>query len=133
MSDGKFFLLVCIMTVLVIALGIGLWIGIPLARQAFAQPVPDPTYPAPVRPAHVTHTFSFLPGQYADLPNRRFRKIEVSSQFPIRVVSGNCHRSYTVEFYCDGPPADIFITDMRRQPLFSSPRANRVTVTATEY
>ncbi len=74
-----------------------------------------------------------MPGQYTDVHNASYRKIEVRSEFPIRVVTGACQQNYTVDFYCESTPADVFITDMRRQPIFATPQANPVTVSAIEY
>jgi len=80
-----------------------------------------------------TKTVSFMPGQAVNLPNRKFRKIEVRSEYPLRVLVGPCHSDYTVEFFCESEPADIFIVDTRRTPIFLTPRANNVTITATSY
>lgn len=103
------------------------------SRPAVAQA--QSTYsPAPLpAPQKLKQTIAFMPGQYLDVPNRRFRKVEIHSTFPIRVVSGACQQNYGVEFYCDGNPTDIFITDMRSRPIFSTPQANTITLTAVEY
>jgi hypothetical protein len=76
---------------------------------------------------------SFLPGQAHNFPNRRFRKVEIRSEYPIRVLTGRCHVDYTVEFFCDGDPGDIFIADTRKMPVFLTPRANSITVSVTSF
>lgn len=87
----------------------------------------------PKSPKQISHTVSFMPEQYVNIENRNFRKVEIHSQFPIRVASGDCHLDYGVEFVCDGDPADIFITDMRQRPIFTTPKGNLVTLTLIEY
>ena len=84
-------------------------------------------------PRTASKTISFMPGQATDIPNRIYRKVEVRAEYPLRVLSGQCQSDYTVQFFCDGDPADIFITDTRRMPLFLTPRANAVTITVTEF
>ena len=84
-------------------------------------------------PKTITHTFNLLPSQSTNLENRQFRKVEIRSEFPVQVLVGPCREAYTVDFFCDSAPADIFISDQRARPIFSSPQANPVTVTATEY
>lgn len=74
-----------------------------------------------------------MPSQYLDIPNRRFHKVEIHSTFPLRVVSGSCHLNYGVEFYCEGDPSDIFITDMRRPPIFRTPEGNAVSIRLIEF
>src|ERR1019366_1365828 len=71
-----------------------------------------------------TTTVSFMPAQAANFPNRKFRKVLIRSEYPVRILTGRCHSDYTVEFFCDGDPSDIFITDTRHRPVFSTPRAN---------
>ena len=88
---------------------------------------------APRGPRTASHTFNLMPGQAFSLPNNQFRKIEVRSDFPIRVYVGSCHSDYTVEWLCDGDPHDVFITDTRRTPLFMTPRANAVTISGREF
>jgi len=78
-------------------------------------------------------TVSFLPGQTADIKNQKFRKVLIRSEYPLRILTGHCHAEGTVEFFCDGNPGDIFITDTRRVPLIMTPRANSITITVTEF
>lgn len=82
-----------------------------------------------------THTamVSLLPGQYTSIPNRTYRKVLIRSDYPLRIVTGNCHENYTVQFFCEGDPGDIFLTDTRRVPIFATPRANSITITVTEF
>jgi hypothetical protein len=108
-------------------------------NDAPVAPVISIPRPAPAEaperpePRTISKTVAFMPGQYVDLPNRRFRKVEIHSTFPLRVVSGDCHENYSVEFICDADPSDIFITDMRRPPIFRAPQGNMVTITLTEF
>jgi hypothetical protein len=88
--------------------------------------------PDPIPEAH-SKTVSFMPGQATNIPNRKFRKVEVRSEYPLRVLTGRCHSDYTVEFFCSGDPADIFIADTRHKPIIMAPRANSVTITVTEF
>jgi len=93
-----------------------------------------PNEPVPVRvPIVRTRTFSFMPGQAVNLMNKQFRKVTIRSDYPLRVLSGPCHQDYTVQFFCDGDPADIFISDTRRMPVFMTPKANSVTITVVEF
>lgn len=74
-------------------------------------------------------SYSFLPGQSMNFPNRKYHRVEVRSTFPIRVLTGTCHEEYVVQFTCDSKPGDVFITDRRSKPLFGAPEANQVTIT----
>ncbi len=74
-------------------------------------------------------SYSFLPGQSMNFPNRKYHRVEVRSTFPIRVLTGPCHEEYVVQFTCDSKPGDVFITDRRSKPLFGTPEANQVTIT----
>jgi hypothetical protein len=74
-------------------------------------------------------SYSFLPGQSMNFPNRKYHRVEVRSTFPIRVLTGPCHEEYVVQFTCDSKPGDVFITDRRTKPLFGTPEANQVTIT----
>ena len=95
----------------------------PVERQAQTETAPE---------THTT-TISFMPAQTANFPNRGFRKVLIRSEYPLRILTGRCHSDYTVEFFCNGDPADIFITDTRRQPIFMTPRANSITITVTAF
>ena len=95
------------------------------------EPVPEIV--APRAPRTGTKTFSFMPGQTINVPNRFMRKIEIRSEYPLRVLTGKCHSDYTVEFFCEGEPGDVFISDVRRMPVFMTPRANSITITASEF
>jgi hypothetical protein len=77
----------------------------------------------------VVSSYSLLPGQSMNFSNRKYHRVEVRSTFPIRVLSGNCHEEYVVEFTCKSDPGDIFVTDRRSKPLFGTPQANQVTIT----
>lgn len=78
----------------------------------------------------VVQSYSFMPGQSMNFPNRKFKRIEVRSTFPVRVLSGSCHEEYVVQFFCSSDkPGDIFVTDRRSQPLFRTPQANEITIT----
>lgn len=143
-EDGSYFLkALCAFALAGIAIA-AVWIAIDVHRAA-AYPshtqVANATYPsaphvaapAPPKPLEITKTVAIMPTQYFDLPNHRFRKIEIHSTFPIRVLSGSCRLNYGVEFYCDSDPADVFITDMRKMPVFAAPQGNQIAITATEY
>jgi hypothetical protein len=92
-----------------------------------------PDLEPPKVPVSKSVTVSFMPGQAVDIPNRRFRKVEVHSEYPIRVLTGNCHVDYSVEFFCTGDPSDIFITDLRKMPVFLTPRGNLITMNFIEF
>ena len=78
----------------------------------------------------VVQSYSFLPGQSMNFPNRKFKRIEIRSTFPMRVLSGRCHEEYVVQFFCTSDqPGDIFVTDLRKPPLLGTPEANQVTIT----
>lgn len=87
----------------------------------------------PSAPREINRTVSFMPGQYSTIPNREFRKVEIHSEYPIRVANGSCHLDYGVEFFCKSDASDIFITDMRPRPIFTAPKGNLVTVTLIEF
>jgi hypothetical protein len=74
-----------------------------------------------------------LPGEAIKLPNTEFRKVLVRSEYPISVVVGNCHNQETVQWLCSIDPAEIFIADIRRKPLFMTPKANVVSVNEREF
>lgn len=107
----------------------------PSPTVANAEPLPDNrgTADAQSTPANRTKTVSLMPGQAFNVPNKQFRKIEVRSEYPLRVMTGPCHEDYTVEFFCQSDPADLFIADTRKPPLFLTPKANAVTIIATEF
>jgi hypothetical protein len=92
---------------------------------------------APIPAIHTPHvegkSVSLLPGQEYKLTNHSYGKIEVHSSYPIRIVNGDCHDEYAVQFKCEGRPSPVFITDLRHMPRFGTPRANPVTITATEF
>lgn len=103
---------------------------------------PDPCSPRgqsigmvcnPPKPEIRKGTIGMLPGQSTNLENKRYRKVLIQSQFPIRVMSGSCHSDYTVQFFCEGDPSDVFITDMRPHPIFHVSVSNPVSVTLTEF
>jgi hypothetical protein len=102
-----------------------------------AAPPPAPTYyiapQQPRRPVTGSKTVAFMPGEAVNFPNRQFRKVEIHSEYPLRILTGHCHQDFTVEFVCEGDPADVFIVDTRRRPIFMTPRANTVTITVTEF
>ncbi len=100
-------------------------------QRAVVAPVPR--YIEPRKPTSDTQSFAMMPSQTVNLPNRRFRKVEIHSTFPLRVLTGKCHEEYTVEFFCNDEPADIFIQDVRRVPIFRTPEGNTVTITGTEF
>lgn len=143
-EDGAYFLKALAVFALVGIAFAAVWIAIDVheadifqaasAQQATYPNKPSPTYePPPPKPAEISKTVAVMPGEYFDLPNHRFRKIEIHSTFPIRVLSGSCRLNYGVEFYCDSDPTDVFITDMRQRPVFSAPQGNQITITAIEY
>jgi hypothetical protein len=84
-------------------------------------------------PKSKSKTFSFMPSQTINAPNRTFRKVEIRSDYPLQILVGPCHNDYTVEFFCNSEPADIFIRDVRHYPVFLTPKANSVTITLTEF
>ncbi len=78
----------------------------------------------------VVQSYSFMPGQSMNFSNRKFKRIEIRSTFPMRVLSGQCHEEYVVQFFCrNDQPGDIFITDLRKRPLLGAPQANQITIT----
>lgn len=87
----------------------------------------------PVAPKAISKTVALMPGQSFNAPRGHFRKIEVRSDYPVEVASGPCHQTFTVDFFCDSDPADFFVRDTRRTPLFATPKANNVTVTVIEF
>ena len=77
-------------------------------------------------------SYSFMPGQSMNFTNRKFKRVEVRSTFPMRVLSGQCHEEYVVQFFCKSDqPGDIFVTDLRKKPLLGlgTPQANQITIT----
>lgn len=150
-EDGSYFLKSLVTFALVGIAFAAVWIAIdvheastyrqpsePAPATYTSQPTarPAPVYvppPPPPKPIEFTRTLAFMPGQYTNFKNQKFRKIEIHSTFPIRVVSGSCHVDYGVEFICNSDPSDLFITDMRPKPIFRTPQANDITITAAEF
>jgi hypothetical protein len=100
------------------------------ASDRAAQAAPTPVIHTP----HVEgKSVSLLPGQEYKLTNHSYGKIEVHSAYPIRIVNGDCHDEYAVQFKCEGRPSPVFITDLRHMPRFGTPRANPISITATEF
>lgn len=100
------------------------------------------TMPLTPRPQSITFLSKSLPltrgslrlsGQAMNFTNRQFRKVEIHSEYPLRILTGQCHQDYTVQFLCEGDPADLFIVDARLRPIFTTPRANQVTIIVTEF
>lgn len=133
MDDSSYFFKVLAVFASAAALILGMWVYFQSHRTAGYAGGQSAIYSPQQQPQTSVHTLAFMPGQYLDIPNRRFRKIEIHSTFPVRVISGACQQNYGVEFYCDSDPADIFITDMRQRPIFSAPQGNTVTITAQEF
>ena len=102
-----------------------------VASDRSAQAAPRPVIPR--SPQVEKKLVSLLPGQEYTLVNHSYGKIEVHSEYPIRIVNGDCHNDYAVQFNCEGQPATVFITDLRHVPLFGTPKANSITITATEF
>jgi hypothetical protein len=92
-----------------------------------------PEYAPPVRPQTDSEMMTLLPGQIGRMHNRQFRKVEIHSQYPIHVMTGGCESTYTVDYSCDGDPDDVVIQDLRRRPIFSTPRSNVVTFKFSAY
>lgn len=90
-------------------------------------------HPAPMQPQTESKVMTLLPGQLGRMHNREYRKIEIHSQYPIHVMSGNCESTYTVDYSCDGDPDDVVIQDLRRPPLFATPHSNVVAFKFTAY
>ncbi len=86
---------------------------------------------SPVLAAHKPRTVSYalMPGQSVNFSNRKYHRVEISSTFPLRVLTGPCHEEYVVQFSCDSQPGDVFVTDRRSKPLFGTPQANQITIT----
>jgi hypothetical protein len=78
-------------------------------------------------------TVALRPAETFNLANRNYRKIEVRSTFPIRIVSGKCHSDYTVDFLCEGIPSEIFISDARAPSASDSQPSNTVDVVGSEF
>jgi hypothetical protein len=116
-----------------------LYVSAPLVRSLMTPPDDDSgtvlanQSPAIAAPRVVSKTVSFMPGEAVNIPNSQFKKVEIHSQFPIRVLTGNCHVDYTVEFFCNQGPNEVFISDMRQKPIFTAPQGNFVSITFTEY
>lgn len=102
--------------------------GILIGSLVFPSNRMIPVMASPNSKANVV-SYSFLPGQSMNFPNRKYHRVEVHSTFPIRVLTGPCHEEYVVQFTCDSKPGDVFITDRRTKPLFGTPEANQVTIT----
>ncbi len=81
----------------------------------------------------VVKSYSLLPTQHLTLTNSSFRDITLQSEYPVSVIVGNCESNYTVQFHCSSDPHDIFITDKRPAPIFTTPRANSITVTLSAF
>lgn len=133
MDDSSYFFKVLAVFVSAAFIIFGLWAYFHASQGASSHAAPSAFYSTPPQSQTSVHTIAFMPGQYLDIANSRFRKVEIHSTFPIRVVSGTCQQNYGVEFFCDSDPTDIFITDMRPQPIFTTPQGNTVTITAQEY
>lgn len=98
-----------------------------------ADSAPSVNYLPQQKPAFDTRVIAFMPGQAMNFTNRQFRKVEIHSEYPLRILTGQCHQDYTVQFLCEGDPADLFIVDARLRPIFTTPRANQVTIIVTEF
>jgi len=144
MSELKSFLALC----MVVVLAFVLYVFAPTARQAVEtgwgtppQETISKTERIPGRartddvppPVTKTQTISLMPGQAFNGPNRNFRKVEIHSEYPLRIMIGPCHDDYAVQFFCDSEPSDLFVADTRKPPLFLTPKGNLVTITVTSY
>ena len=110
MSDGKLFLMVAGMTVLVIALIVGV--------ANFHAVVP----------AHLSA--DLMPGQGWTIRNSEYSDIEIHSEYPVSVQEGPCFvpRAAEIRFRCR-TTTDLQITDVRPALLIWA-KANHVTLTA---
>lgn len=95
-------------------------------------PHPETTY-YPRQPQIQTKTYSLLPGQTMTIENHDFRKVELQSQFPVQLVVGSCFANYTVMWKCNSEPTSVYVKDSRKMPLFTTPRANAITITFSEF
>jgi hypothetical protein len=83
-----------------------------------------------------THSkvYSLLPAETLNLANKEYRDVEIRSEYPVQFLAGpDCHNDYTVQWHCRmNEPNDLFIRDLRTRPVFTTPKANAITVTVTE-
>jgi hypothetical protein len=80
-----------------------------------------------------TKTYSLLPAKTLNIINRVSHEIDIRSEYPVQIAAGPCHADYTVQWHCSlGEPTDLFIRDLRTPPVFSTPRANVITITASQ-
>ena len=100
--------------------GIGLWLYWPSLNRRVAEAS---------EPESHTKSYSLLPTQSLTITNKDFRRIEVTSSYPVSVVMGSCHIYYTVQAFCNTDPADVFVTDARAKLALLAARANVVSVT----
>jgi len=89
-----------------------------------------PVQRIPSPPKSATVAFVLLPGQSQNFPNNSIRRLTIQSEYPIQILSGACRNDYTVQWTCDGDPHDVFVRDLRRPPVFMTPRSNTVRFTA---
>lgn len=84
------------------------------------------------QPKSWTKTYSLLPAQTLNIVNREAKVMEMRSEYPVQLAAGDCHNDYTVQWSCHwDQPTDVFLRDLRTPPVFSTPRANTITVTFT--
>jgi hypothetical protein len=82
---------------------------------------------------HHSKTYSLLPGATLNIVNKVAHEIDIRSEYPIQIAAGPCHADYTVQWHCSfTEPVDLFIRDLRRPPVFMTPRANTITLVASE-
>jgi len=81
-----------------------------------------------------TKTYSLLPSDTLNIVNRTATEIDLRTEYPVQLAAGDCHNDYTVQWHCHwDQPTDLFIRDLRAKPIFSTPRANTITITFTSY
>lgn len=129
-EDGSYFLKALATFALAGLAVAAIWIAWDVHEVSRWQPEEVP-YSSPSVPQQITKTYALLPGETGNLHNATYSRIEVRSEYPVRVLTGPCHADYTVDFFCPSGSSDVFIQDERSKPLFRSPSANAVTVTAS--
>jgi hypothetical protein len=76
-------------------------------------------------------TYSILPGKTLNIRNKNFHIVEIRTEYPVQIAAGECQNDYTVQWTCKfDDPADLFIRDLRAPPVFATPKANSITVSA---
>jgi hypothetical protein len=103
---------------------------VPLALCLTLRPVVAQSGPLPQT---VKKTFNIAPGETEQVRNRNYHRIDIRSEYAVKVLAGRCRAKSTFQWTCRfDSPWDLILTDLRPGTRDVNARANVVSVTLSD-